>query len=112
MILAAALAVTSALPALAQSRFCEAIAMKALEAAERRDRGLDQSPLDAEIGMMLGLNTPAAENLVRVFRAMRRDIEADRTISPRQAYVLSRNAPCGWPGASPRGNAADQIMGR
>lgn len=98
-----------AIAAPAHAGICEMIAQRAYQAAERRDRGLDQAPLRAEIADARRLNRPAFQ---RVFEAMLRDIPNDYSMSPREAYVISLQGPCGWPGASPRGGAADQVMRR
>ncbi|WP_198376250.1 hypothetical protein [Neoroseomonas rubea] len=106
--MAAALVVGSIAPAAAQG-ICDAIAMRAFVAAERRSYGLDQQPLRDALALAESIG---GERLARVYRAMLRDIPAAPQMSPREAYLISRNAPCGWPGASPRGSAADQIVRR
>jgi hypothetical protein len=115
----AALALVLAMPAVAQTPYgvapgwtppsargngiCEMIARRAYQAAERRDGGLDQSPLQAEITDARRMNNQA---LLRVFQAMLRDIPGDRSLSPREAYAKSIYGPCGWPGASPVAGAS------
>lgn len=115
----AALALMMAMPAVAQTPYgvapgwtppssrgngiCEMIARRAFQAAERRDGGLDQSPLQAEITDARRMGNQA---LVRVFSGMLRDIPADRSLTPREAYAASIYSPCGWPGASPVSGAS------